>query len=138
MATRILIADDHRHMRAALASLIRESGENWEVCGEAEDGQAAVDEAAELKPDLMILDLMLPCRDGISAARAIRMVLPNLPIVLYTLWVSPFLQSEAEQVGIQAVVQKSNGKALVAAIREALAGPSASSSQAPPQRASTP
>ena len=127
MPIRILVADDHQATRLAITSLIRNSGQDWEICGEAEDGQAAVDKAAELKPDLLIIDLMMPQRDGISAGRALRAHLPAVPILLYTLWVSDALEAEARQAGLTAVVQKSNGRALLSAIREALTPPSASS-----------
>ncbi len=60
MAIRILVADDHPLVRSTLSSLIRNSRDNWEVCGEAEDGQAAVQMAVELKPDLAILDFRMP------------------------------------------------------------------------------
>ncbi|HEU5411427.1 MAG TPA: response regulator transcription factor [Candidatus Acidoferrales bacterium] len=121
MPIRILVADDHQATRTAIASLVRNSGQDWEICGEAEDGQAAVEKAAELKPDLLIIDLMMPQRDGISAGRAIRAQVPTVSVLLYTLWVSEFLQAEARAAGLQAVVQKSNAASLLSAIREAVA-----------------
>jgi len=121
MAVRILIADDHPAMRSAIAELIRLSEQDWEVCGEAENGQDVVEKVGKLKPDLIIMDLMMPERDGISASRAIREMLPEPAIVIYSLWVSPFLEREAKEAGIQAVVQKPNGAGLLAAIRDAIA-----------------
>lgn len=121
MAVRILIADDHPAMRSAIAEIIRLSGQEWEVCGEAENGRDAVERADKLKPDLIVMDLMMPERDGVSAGRAIREMLPDPAIVIYSLWVSPLLEAEAKQAGIQAVVQKPNGAGLLAAIREAIA-----------------
>ena len=118
---RILVADDHQATRSAIASLIRNSGQDWEICGEAEDGQAAVEKAAQLKPDVLIIDLMMPQRDGISAGRAIREQVPSVSVLLYTLWVSEFLQAEARDAGLHAVVQKSNASSLLSAIREAVA-----------------
>lgn len=120
MPIRILVADDHQATRSAIASLIRNSGQDWEICGEAEDGQAAVDKAAELKPDLLIIDLMMPQRDGISAGRAVREQVPSVSVLLYTLWVSEFLEAEARAAGLHAVVQKSNAALLLNAITEAV------------------
>jgi len=117
---RILVADDHQATRLAIATLIRNSGQDWEICGEAEDGQAAVDKAAELKPDLLIMDLMMPQRDGISAGRAVRERVPSVSVLLYTLWVSEFLEAEARAAGLHAVVQKSNAATLLNAIRDAV------------------
>lgn len=134
---RIFIADDHPAARSAIVSLIRAAGHDWEICGEAEDGQAAVEKAAELKPDLLIIDLMMPQRDGISAGRAIRAQLPAVPVLLYTLWVSDFLLDEARQAGFSAVVQKANGAALISAIRDALAKRPAGSSSAATGSAAT-
>jgi len=138
---RILVADDHQATRSAIATLIRNSGQDWEICGEAEDGQAAVDKAAELKPDLLIIDLMMPQRDGISAGRAVREQVPSVSVLLYTLWVSEFLQAEARAAGLHAVVQKSNAASLLNAITDAVAqrnsasdGTSAHSSNASPGR----
>ena len=121
MPIRILVADDHQATRSAIASLIRNSGQDWEICGEAEDGQAAVEKAAELKPDLLIIDLMMPQRDGISAGRAVREQIPTVSVVLYTLWASEFLRAEARAAGLQAVVQKSSAASLLSAIRDAVA-----------------
>ena len=130
MPIRILVADDHQATRSAIATLIRNSGQDWEICGEAEDGQAAVDKAAELKPDVLIIDLMMPQRDGISAGRAIRRQVPTVSVLLYTLWVSEFLQAEARAAGLQAVVQKSNAASLISAISEAVAHRNSSSNGA--------
>ena len=65
---RILIADDSAASRQALRSLLR--GNGWEVCGEAEDGLSAVEKAAILKPDLVILDYRMPNLNGLQAGQA--------------------------------------------------------------------
>src|SRR5690348_13085399 len=87
MAIRILIADDNAIARGAVSRVIRSAGENWEICYEAVDGRAAVEKAMELRPDLLILDLLMPY-DGISAGRRIREFLPSTPMVLNTIWSS--------------------------------------------------
>jgi DNA-binding NarL/FixJ family response regulator len=121
MGIRILIADSHQRVRTALVNLIRDSGENWEVCCEVEDGQAAIDKVRELKPDLVILDLTMPQRDGLTVSYLIHKFFPEIPIVLLSmLSSSSWLEVEAKRVGIQAVVDKSNGTELIAAIRRVL------------------
>lgn len=119
MAIRILIADDNANVRSELSHVIRSSGENWEVCYEAVDGQSAVEKAAELRPDLFILDLLMPC-DGITAGRKIRELLPSAPMVLNTIRSSPTLEIEAKHAGFQVVAQKSGSAGLISAIHEAL------------------
>lgn len=124
MAVRILIADDSDQVRSAVTSLIR--GLGWEVCGEAGDGEAVVQKAIALKPDLLILDIAMPKRDGWSAGREIRASLPNTPILLYTLLPSCYLENRAKELGFQGVVEKSNVTALITAVRDAIGNRAAS------------
>ena len=58
----------------------------WEICGDAVDGKEAVARAIELRPDVIVLDLVMPRMDGLSAAQAITKVLPSVPMVLNTLY----------------------------------------------------
>lgn len=69
-APRVLIVDDHAPWRQQVRNLLRTTG-NWLVAGEAVDGQQAVDMAATLRPDLILLDLELPVLNGVDAARRI-------------------------------------------------------------------
>jgi len=117
MAVRVLIADDSEQVRSAMSFLIR--GLGWEVCAVG-DGEAAVEKAVEMKPDLLILDIAMPKRDGWSAGREIHASLPNIPILLYTLLPSAYIENQAKQMGFQGVVEKTNPTALIAAIRNAL------------------
>lgn len=119
MAIRILIADDNAIARGAVSRVIRSAGENWEICYEAVDGRAAVEKAMELRPDLLILDLLMPY-DGISAGRRIRELLPSTPMVLNTIWSSAALEQEAKKAGFQVVAEKSSGAVLISAIQQAL------------------
>lgn len=138
MAVRILIADDHDLLRGAVAELLRKTCDNWEVCGEAADGGTAIKKAAELKPDIVILDVLMPVRDGISAGREIHTVLPHAPILLYTILASPALEADARRAGFHAVVPKHNAAALITAIRTALNRPSFGTGQPPPPRTHSP
>ena len=80
---RILLADDHTIMRMGLATLL-ESEPDMCVVGEAENGQVAVRLTRELKPDVVIMDLMMPVLSGAEATRLIREENPNVRIVVLT------------------------------------------------------
>lgn len=80
---RILIADDSAASRRALRNLIQ--GNGWDVCGEAEDGLAAVQQTAVLKPDLVILDFRMPNLNGLQAGQTIHAADPSIPLLLFTL-----------------------------------------------------
>lgn len=115
---RFLIADDNDQIRSSISDIIHDEG--GVVCGSFADGKTAVEMAAELKPDIVILDLRMPLLDGISAGRAIRAFLPNVFLVLYTMFASPYLEAEVTKLGFHAVVQKSDTQGLVAALRSAV------------------
>jgi DNA-binding NarL/FixJ family response regulator len=108
MPPRILIAEDRATMRNTLRNLLTLYSK-WEVCGEALDGKQAVDAALALKPDLVLLDYKMPNGDGINAASEIKEKLPNTPIVIFTLYKTTELESQARQVGVRAVVGKEEG-----------------------------
>jgi len=120
MATRILIADDHEMMRNVLRHLI-DSHEDWKVCSEARNGGEAVAKAADLHPDVIILDLAMPIMDGVQAAREIVRNRPDAKIVMFTLHSSVELEKAAGQVGVKRVISKArDGKTLLQAIEEVL------------------
>ena len=106
MAYRILIADDQEMVRKMLRALL-ETHADWQVCGEAANGLEAVQKAAELKPDVIILDLAMPEMDGLHAAREILSNTPTLPILLYTNHAFSTLALEAKKNGIREVINKS-------------------------------
>jgi two-component system chemotaxis response regulator CheY len=98
-----------------------ESRTGWEVCGEAENGFAAVGKVRELKPDLVILDLAMPVMDGIRAARELLSIAPGLPILMHTMHGSPAVNLEAKKAGISKVISKgASGESLLEAIDELL------------------
>jgi|SRR5579864_39272 len=103
---RILIADDNALVRRALRQLI-ESHAGWQVCGEAMGGGDAVDQARELHPDVLVLDLMMPGMNGFEAARQLTQLEPELPILLCTVQISPYVVEKAQSMGIQGAVSKS-------------------------------
>jgi DNA-binding NarL/FixJ family response regulator len=102
---RILIADDQESARKVLSALI-ESCLGWNVCGQAENGLQAIEKAQELQPDLIVLDLSMPVMDGLAAARAIGETSPSIPVLIYTLYVSPELAAGAKKAGVRLIVDK--------------------------------
>ncbi len=80
---RILIADDHALMRLGLTSMISLQ-RDMEVVGEAENGQEAIDLAAALRPDVVIMDLMMPKVNGADATKAICDARPETNVILLT------------------------------------------------------
>jgi two-component system, NarL family, response regulator LiaR len=118
---RILIVDDHVAVRLALTRVI-ESVDDFEVCGEAENGRIGVERAVRLKPDLIILDLSMPVMDGLQAAREIRELMPAVPILMYTSFTNANLPAEARAAGVSRVAAKpSPPEALVKDLRVLLA-----------------
>jgi DNA-binding NarL/FixJ family response regulator len=82
VAERILLVDDHPLTRAALSGLLEQHG--FDVVGEAEDGEQAIERAAELEPDLVLLDLSMPGLDGLSALPRLRDAAPGCEVVVLT------------------------------------------------------
>ena len=116
MTTRILIADDHKSAIREIRTLLGANPE-WEVCGEAADGQEALAKANEMHPDVLVLDFAMPLMNGLMAAQEITKVQPTVPIVLNTLYNSPQVELEAKKHGIRKVVEKTHSGALVSAIQ---------------------
>lgn len=103
---RILIADDSEITRKLLVATLA-SHEGWNVCGEAVNGRNAILMAHDLKPDLIVMDLVMPMLDGLQAATEIAKNAPALPIVIYSLQILPELEMEAKKYGVWALVSKS-------------------------------
>src|SRR5690242_19886281 len=80
---RVLLVDDHEMVRQGLAVFLHVF-DDLELAGEAEDGAAAVELCAELRPDVVLMDLMMPHMDGAAATRAIRERLPSVQIIALT------------------------------------------------------
>jgi DNA-binding NarL/FixJ family response regulator len=104
---RVLIADDHATIRFLIRSLVEHAGFN--VCAEAEDGARAIEEAKQSHPDLILLDVSMPGMNGIEAASQLKRLMPNVPIILFTLHDDSIGKQLAKAVGVDAIVAKSDG-----------------------------
>ncbi len=81
---RLLLADDHALFRKGLVSLLKRE-EEFQVVGEAENGEEAIKKAKQLKPDLVLMDIHMPVTDGIEATRQITEMLPSTRVVILTI-----------------------------------------------------
>jgi len=109
---RILIADDSEAVRKQLAAVIRDHPA-WSVCGEAANGVSAILKAHELKPDVVIMDLVMPMLDGLQSSTEIAKLHPAIPIVIYSMHLLPEFEVEAKKYGVWALVSKSANQSLL-------------------------
>jgi len=105
MAKSVLIAEDHTLVRQAICSLF-DAQQDFEVCGDAENGKEAVEMAQVLHPDLIVLDLEMPVMNGLEAAHALRRFVPETPILLFSEYSDLLSEHEAHAQGISALVSK--------------------------------
>jgi DNA-binding NarL/FixJ family response regulator len=101
---RVLIADDHEVIREGVRSILRTRGD-IEVY-EASDGAEAVSRAVELKPDLIILDLTMPVMGGYAAAGQLRNIMPELPVLFFSIHDGAQLIRDAKRVGARGFLNK--------------------------------
>ena len=115
--TRILIVDDNPSVRAALRMCFKMETD-WIVCGEAGNGDAAIEMARSVKPDVVLLDYAMPVMNGLEAARILSALAPKSAILMYTMFASPDLSELAHAAGVRVVLSKEvNG---IGAVMEAI------------------
>jgi DNA-binding NarL/FixJ family response regulator len=102
----ILIVDDKPHVRSGIRMLLQRH-EDWTICGEASDGVEAVQKAAALQPDVILLDISMPKMDGLTALPLIREKSPESQVIVLTLHESLDTARAASRVGAHAYITKS-------------------------------
>lgn len=107
--TRVLLVDDHEIMRDGLREVLQRSGA-FDVVGEAGDGEAAVRVARNVKPDVVIMDVMMPVKSGIDACREITETLPDTRVLILTAASEEDAVLEALTAGAVGYLQKYSGK----------------------------
>jgi len=123
MNLRILMVDDHEVLREGVKSLLARLRPDWNICGEATDGEEAIRLARTLKPDLVILDITMPRMSGLQASSEMRRLGFASPILIFTTHQADRLAADIRQAGAQGYVLKSQAaRNLVLAIDQLAAG----------------
>ena len=120
--TRVLLVDDHAIMRDGLREVLERSGA-FEVVGEAGDGETAVRVAQSVEPDVVIMDVMMPVKNGIDACRDITESLPDTRVLILTAASEEDAVMEALTAGAVGYLQKYSGKGdLLRTVRDVAKG----------------
>jgi DNA-binding NarL/FixJ family response regulator len=113
---RILVADDHELVRRGIVSLL-EAEAGWKVVGEVGDGQKLLEKAEELKPDIIILDIVMPRLNGLEAARRMKKILPRAKLLILSMHDSEEMARALVEAGASGYVTKADaGRDVVAAV----------------------
>jgi CheY-like chemotaxis protein len=108
MSKRILVADDSDAVRKVVHTYLAER--DFDVCGEATDGEDAIERARTLKPDLILLDVAMPRTNGIEVASVLKDMMPNVRIVLFTMYSEAVDRTfPRKALAVDAVVAKADG-----------------------------
>jgi DNA-binding NarL/FixJ family response regulator len=116
---RVLIADDHPFIRRGIKALI-ESQDGWVVCGEAVNGREAVEQASRLKPDVVVMDIVMPELNGIEATRQIAALSRQTEILILTMDNSEELARHVLRAGARGFILKSDADSLLVTAIESL------------------
>src|SRR6185295_9249713 len=131
MPARILLVDDHEIVREGIRTLISRSRPEWEICGEARDGEEALEAVRTLKPDVVILDITMPKMSGLEVAPRIAKLGLGCRVLMFTMHDSNRLSSEVRQAEAQGLVLKSQAtRDLIRAVDRLLDGGTFSFAQA--------
>jgi DNA-binding NarL/FixJ family response regulator len=108
MPARILVADDSELMRHQIRTIL-ELDRDIKICAEAENGLDAVRKAQDCRPDLVVVDVYMPVMNGLAATQEIKRLMPNLPVLVFTLYDSHQIRIESEKAGADALLLKADG-----------------------------
>jgi len=116
MPKRILVADDSAMIRKCLCRIF-EIEQDYDICAEAVNGEEAITLAKQHKPDLIVLDFQMPVMNGIEAAYELKRIMPDVPIILFTLHAETMKDSMGQDSPIDLVVAKSDAVHIVGHVR---------------------
>jgi len=120
LAKTILLVDDNPEVLGLLSRLL-EAGKGYDICAQAVNGQEGIDLAQKFRPDLIILDLSMPVVTGMDAAKELKKILPEVPIILFTVFpdLGRYLQRKTE-LPVDRIVSKSDSHALLEQVKSIL------------------
>ncbi len=119
---RVMIVDDHSIVKVGLKQVLEQSGE-FEVVGEAADGEEAVRVAADVSPDVVVMDVIMPKKDGVEACREIMESAPETRVVMLTASTEVDAIVEAVAAGATGYLQKETDRErLLSTVRDAVSG----------------
>jgi two-component system response regulator AlgR len=122
---RVLVADDDGLVRKLLSNLFKDEA-GYELCAAAKNGEEAIALAKLHQPDLIILDFSMPVMNGVEAARELKKIMPNVPIILFTLFSPAATELALGEFSVDRIVPKAELSHLMTHIRQ-LAPPFSSS-----------
>jgi DNA-binding NarL/FixJ family response regulator len=123
VSVQIHIVDDHEVLREGVKSLLAKLRPDWQISGEANDGEQAIQLAKQSVPDVIILDISMPGVSGLEACSRMRKMGRRVPVLIFTTHQSERLAQDVRQVDAQGYVLKSQAaRDLVLAIDTILAG----------------
>lgn len=117
---KVLIADDHKIVRMGLAALLA-TERDLQLVGEADNGVEAVQRASDLKPDVIIMDLMMPKKDGVEATRDILAAVPDTKVLVLTSYGTSNAVAQAIEAGAAGALMKTADDAQIASVIRRLA-----------------
>jgi len=106
MPRSVLIVDDNSFIRSAVCEAFRNDPE-LEICGEAANGREAIEQAQQLRPDLVVLDLSMPVMNGLDPARTLKRLMPHVLLIMYSAFGDRLVEQQARLIGIAGFVSKS-------------------------------
>lgn len=106
MTVRVLVVDDSTDVRRLVVAILEGEDKNWNVVGEAENGQQAVEMAEVVQPDLVLLDLSMPVMDGLEALPLIRAAAPGATVVVLSGFPSHTAHTAAIKAGASRYLEK--------------------------------
>jgi DNA-binding NarL/FixJ family response regulator len=123
MPVRVLIVDDHEIVREGISQLIARSRPEWLICGQASNGEQAIDLVQTLTPDVVILDISMPKVNGLQVASKIAAMQLRCRVLMFTMHESERLARDVRAAGAQGLVLKSQAaRDLIRAMDHLLAG----------------
>ena len=123
MPVRVLIVDDHEIVREGISQLIARSRPEWLICGQASNGEQAIELVQTLTPDVVVLDISMPKINGLQVAAKIAAMQLRCRVLMFTMHESERLARDVRAAGAQGVVLKSQAaRDLIRAMDHLLAG----------------